>query len=128
MTLRIGEIVIDCSDPHRAAEFWGEALGYRVTDSDETGAVVAGSSSAPTLLFLLTADHKVRKNRLHFDVCPIDGTSRDDEVARLEAIGARRVDVGQSEVSWVVMEDPTGNEFCVMATVLPPEPAPFHSL
>jgi hypothetical protein len=42
-------------------------------------------------------------------------------VARLEALGATRVDVGQGDdVSWVVMADPEGNEFCVLAPY-PPE-------
>ena len=127
MTVRIGDIVIDCRDPRLAADFWCAALGYRITEIDDTGVAVAGASSAPTLLFSESNDRKSTKNRMHFDVCPIEGTTRDDEVARLEALGATRVDVGQTG-SWVVMADPDGNEFCVMSTVLPPEPAPFHHL
>ena len=128
MTVRIGDIVIDSTDPQLAAEFWCSALGYRITESDETGVAVAGDSSAPTLLFLASADPKHEKNRMHFDVCPTDGTTRDEEVARLEALGARRIDIGQTSGSWVVMADPDGNEFCVMNHVLPPEPKPFHHL
>jgi catechol 2,3-dioxygenase-like lactoylglutathione lyase family enzyme len=128
MTVRIGDIVIDCSNPRVAAEFWCAALGYRITETDETGIVVAGDSSAPTLLFLASGDHKLHKNRIHFDVCPIDAASRDEEVGRLEALGATRSEVGHSGASWVVMADPDGNEFCVMETVLPPEPQPFHHL
>jgi hypothetical protein len=56
---------------------------------------------------------KQMKNRLHLDL-RADGTSFDAEVDRLEALGARRVDVGQGEVSWVVMSDPDGNEFDVL--------------
>lgn len=89
---------------------------------------MAGDSSAPTILFLASTDLKVHKNRIHFDVCPTEGTTRDDEVARLESLGARRVDLGQASSSWVVMADTDGNEFCVMSTVLPPEPRPFHHL
>jgi predicted enzyme related to lactoylglutathione lyase len=126
MTARIGDIVIDCNDPRRVAEFWCAALGYRMTEFDDTGVAVAGHSSAPTLLFLTSADHKVHKNRIHFDICPVEGSTRDEEVARLETLGAVRVDIGQVGGSWVVMADPGGNEFCVMNTVLPPEPAPFH--
>jgi len=40
---------------------------------------------------------------------------QDAEVARLEALGARRIDVGQGERPWVVLADPEGNEFCVLA-------------
>jgi hypothetical protein len=128
VSLRIGDIVIDCQNPLVAAEFWCAALGYRVVGSDESGVAIAGHSSAPTLLFLVSGDVKLHKNRVHFDVCPIEGTSRDEEVERLEALGASRIDVGQGSATWVVMADPDGNEFCVMRTVLPPEPAPFHHI
>jgi hypothetical protein len=54
------------------------------------------------------------KNRLHLDL-RADGTSFDAEVDRLEALGARRVDVGQGpDVTWVVYADPEGNEFCLL--------------
>ena len=125
---RIGEFAIDCSDPVVAAEFWCAALGYRITDQDETGVAIAGDSSAPTVFLSATADEKRHKNRMHFDICPV-GTTQEEEVSRLVALGARPVDIGQGEdMSWVVMEDPVGNEFCVMRTVLPPEPEPFHHI
>jgi len=128
VTVRIGDIVIDCATPLPAAEFWCAALGYRITESDETGVAIAGDSSAPTLLFLMSDDPKPAKNRVHFDVCPTEGTTRDEEVTRLEGLGATRIDIGQTEGSWVVMADPVGNEFCVMSRVVPPEPRPFHHL
>jgi len=52
VTVRIGESVIDCSDPVAAAEFWCEALGYRITDQDHTGVAIAGDSAAPTILLI----------------------------------------------------------------------------
>ena len=110
MTVRIGDIAIDCRNPQVAAEFWCAALGYRITEVDDTGVAVAGDSSAPTLLFLASPDRKVHKNRLHFDVCPVEGTTRDEEVVRLGALGATHADVGQTGGSWVVMADPDGNE------------------
>lgn len=125
MVVRIGEIVVDSRDPGTAAAFWAAALGYRITESDETGVAVAGHPSSPTLLFLASTDVKRHKNRLHFDVCPTEGTTRDEEVERLEALGAVRVG-SPDGASWVVMADADGNEFCVMSTVLPPEPEPFH--
>jgi hypothetical protein len=56
---------------------------------------------------------------LHLDLRPKDQQA---EVARLEALGARRVDVGQDDVSWVVLADPDGNEFDVLKP-LPAEAA-----
>ncbi|HEY6788018.1 MAG TPA: VOC family protein, partial [Trebonia sp.] len=54
---------------------------------------------------------KVVKNRLHLDLRPVDQAA---EIARLEALGARRADISQGDVSWVVMRDPDGNEFDVL--------------
>jgi hypothetical protein len=71
---------------------------------------------APDLLFLRVPEGKVVKNRLHLDLRPDDQAA---EVARLEAFGARRVSVGQGEVSWAVMADPEGNEFDVLEPLRP---------
>ena len=65
----------------------------------------------PGLLFLSVPEGKTIKNRLHLDLRPAD---RDAEVARLEGLGASRVDIGQGEQTWVVLADPEGNEFCVL--------------
>lgn len=94
MTSRIGEFVIDCSDPVTAAQIWCEALGYRITDQDDTGVAIAGDSGAPTILLMAMSDTKAHKNRMHLDICPVD-TTQEDEVLRLEQLGARRVDIGR---------------------------------
>ena len=52
------------------------------------------------------------KNRLHIDLNPSDQQA---ELRRLTALGAARVDIGQGDAEWVVMADPEGNEFCVLA-------------
>jgi catechol 2,3-dioxygenase-like lactoylglutathione lyase family enzyme len=127
MASRIGEIIVDCSDPDLAARFWCAALGYRVTDREEAGVDIAGDSRVPTITFLASTDKKLHKNRLHLDIYPVD-TTQDAEIRRLEQLGAKRIDIGQGNASWVVMEDPVGNEFCVMSATLPPEPQPFHHL
>ena len=57
---------------------------------------------------------KTGKDRLHFDVAPPLGGDQQAEVERLLSLGATRVDIGQGEVSWVVMVDPDGHEFCVL--------------
>ena len=74
---------------------------------------------APDLLFLQVPEEKSGRSRLHLDLRPVDQAA---EVARLEGLGARRGDVGQGpEVSWVVLADPDGNEFCVLRAFRPAE-------
>lgn len=127
MTSRIGEMIIDCADPEASAAFWCGALGYRVFDRDETGVAIAGASSAPTILLIRAADPKREKTRIHFDLCPTEGDQA-TEVARLISLGATPADIGQGSThKWVVLTDPSGIEFCVMPTIVPPEPEPYHS-
>jgi hypothetical protein len=57
---------------------------------------------------------KTGKNRLHLDIAPPADGDQDAEVERLLVLGARRIDIGQGDVSWVVLTDPEGNEFCVL--------------
>jgi predicted enzyme related to lactoylglutathione lyase len=117
MGIRIQCLCIDAEDPAKIASFWQSALGWRRTFEKEDEVVLeppAGSPEdgvAPDLLFLKVPEGKAVKNRLHLDLRPEDQAA---EVARLEALGARRVSVGQGEVSWVVMADPEGNEFDVL--------------
>jgi len=117
MDIRIQCLCVDSADPRTIASFWQAALGWRRTyDSDDEVVLEPPEGSpedgvVPDLLFLKVREAKVVKNRLHLDLRPLD---QDAEVARLEALGARRVSVGQGEVSWVVMADPDGNEFDVL--------------
>lgn len=71
-------------------------------------------SGTGDLLFMKNPDKRIVKNRIHLDLRPDD---QDLEVSRLEALGAKRVEIGQSDdprTTWVVMEDPEGNLFCVL--------------
>ena len=114
------ELCIDCSDPQRLAEFWSEVLDYKITDSDEDSVELTGpEGSGPTLLFVKVPEKKRVKNRLHIDVNPRD-REQAEEVERILALGATHADVGQGpDVSWVVLADPEGNEFCVLRTRKP---------
>jgi len=125
MTLRIQCLCIDTTDPARLASFWQAVLGWRRTfEEDDEVALEPPAASredgvVPGLLFLRVPEDKAGKNRLHLDLRPEDQAT---EVARLEALGARRADVGQGpDVSWVVMADPDGNEFCVLRPLTPEE-------
>jgi hypothetical protein len=68
------------------------------------------------LVFVLVPEGKQLKNRLHLDLAPRADDDQAAEVARLERLGAKRVDVGQgTDKPWVVLADPEGNEFCVLS-------------
>jgi hypothetical protein len=123
MDIRIQCVVVDAHDCELLARFWSAALGWRITvETDEEWGIEppAGSPEvdvAPDILFVKVPDEKTVKNRLHLDLRPVDQQA---QVQRLVDLGARRADIGQPEdVSWVVMSDPEGNEFCVLAP-LPP--------
>jgi hypothetical protein len=110
---RIYTVTIDAHDPKLLARFWSEALGYHISyeNQDEVAIEPSAPDSAPAILFLVVPDQKVVKNRVHFDLAPDDQPA---EVDRLLKLGARKADIGQGDVSWVVMADPEGNEFCVL--------------
>ena len=105
-------LTIDCHDPRALARFWSAALGQPILyESDDEVIVGAGQHTYPGLCFELVPDAKTVKNRLHIDLNPDDQRA---EVERLMALGARRADIGQGDVPWVVLADPEGNEFCVL--------------
>jgi catechol 2,3-dioxygenase-like lactoylglutathione lyase family enzyme len=120
MACRFTELIIDCRDPRRVADFWASALGYEAIehhgggeDGERYVELRGPEGSGPSLVFLRVPEPKTLKNRLHIDVNATDGDQA-EEVERLLALGARRVDIGQGEQSWVVLADPEGNEFCVL--------------
>jgi len=125
MTSKFTELAIDCADPNGLARFWCSVLDYEVQDEGD-GIVTIGPPMLadgqnhlgpvpPTLTFAHVPEGKTVKNRLHLDVNPTD-REQDEEVSRLLDLGARHADVGQGpDVRWVVMADPEGNEFCVLA-------------
>jgi hypothetical protein len=128
MTSKLTEVAIDCADPAALAQFWCAVLDY-VVQGEEDGLVTIGSTQVPegrdrlgpvppTLTFARVPEGKTVKNRLHLDVNPTD-VEQEEEVRRLLGLGARLADLGQGDQSWVVMTDPAGNEFCVLATRCP---------
>jgi predicted enzyme related to lactoylglutathione lyase len=122
--LRVQAVNIDARDPAALAGFWRDALGWRITVVEDDEVVLeppAGSPEdgvVPDLLFAKVPETKTVKNRLHIDLRPENQAT---EVSRLEALGARRVSVGQGDVTWVVLADPEGNEFCVLRAYRPDE-------
>lgn len=112
-SIRIETITIDCADAAMVARFWIELLGYEVVPNHTASiAIRQPDGSGPILLFTWAGAERRSKNPMHLDLRP---THRDVAVSRAIALGARRVDVGQTgEESWVVLQDPEGNEFCIL--------------
>lgn len=112
----IAALVVDCADPRAMAAFWGEAVGWTVHEvSDDHARLRAAEGVGPYLEFLRTTPGgKTVWKRVHIDVLPNPVDDQAAEAARLESIGAKPADVGQGDVSWIVLADPEGNEFCVL--------------
>ena len=119
--MRLQCITVDAHDPRALAQFWAEVLGWKIGEGVNDIEVWIerelgdpNNTGFPDILFLKNSDVKNVKNRLHLDLRPDD---QDAEVRRLEKLGAKRIEIGQSadpDTSWVVMADPEGNEFCVL--------------
>ena len=112
-------ITIDCADPAALADFWSKVLDWKIGgEGDEVwiekDLKEGETTDAPDILFLRNSDKKTVKNRLHLDLRPDNQAA---EVDRLIALGAKKIEIGQSnyaDLTWVVMADPDGNEFCVL--------------
>jgi predicted enzyme related to lactoylglutathione lyase len=107
------QIIVNAHDPSALARFWAAVLEYQIL-LEEPDEVVIGrdENTYPGLVFVPVTDVKAGPNRLHIDLAPGD---LDAEVRRILALGARRADVGQpADVTWEVLADPEGNEFCVL--------------
>ena len=113
---RIAVVAVDATNPKVVADFWCEVLGWQVAEESDEGISIQPPDGAwPTIDVLPVPEGKTVKNRLHFDL-RADGVSTDVELERLLTLGARRVDVGQRpDVTWVVLADPEGNEFCLLS-------------
>jgi predicted enzyme related to lactoylglutathione lyase len=116
MPSRLAVIAIDAVDPEVVADFWCAVLGWTIVGREPGGITIGDREQTwPRIDVFAVPEGKTVKNRLHLDL-RADGVSTADELDRLIALGARRVDVGQPpDASWVVLADPEGNEFCLLA-------------
>ena len=129
MSLRWYSVVVDCRDVAAQSRWWAEALDWRIIyeAADEVVVVpphaldpardIPPLERGPGRILVSVPEGQALKNRLHIDLAPSPDAGQEAEVRRLEDRGARRVGIGQDpeQVSWVVMADPEGNEFCVLS-------------
>lgn len=128
MPLRWYTVVVETTDPARLGGWWAQALDWQTVHeaddevviiprwAEEIGQRLTFHQTPPGLVFVRVEHEKTTKNRLHIDLAPHTSDDRDAELARLEALGATRIDVGQGDKPWTVLADPDGNEFCVLAS------------
>ncbi len=109
------QVVVDAQDPLTLGRWWAAALGWAVVaEGAEEVEIQEHPGQTPGIVFVPVAERKTGKNRLHLDFRPQDQTA---EVERFVALGAIRVDIGQTvDLPWVVLADPEGNEFCVLSS------------
>ena len=130
MSLRWYSVVIDSHDIAAQARWWARVLNWQIIyEADDEVVIVPRHVTeeslrttpwdqvGPGLIFVPVPEGKTVKNRLHMDLAPQLDDDQGAMVDSLIATGATRVNVGQdeNEVSWVVLADPEGNEFCVLS-------------
>ena len=124
MTSRISHTTVDSHDAYAQSVWWAEVLGMAEDpqDPNEPGheeCMIFSADGRMRVLFIEVPEGKQVKNRLHFDLRPVDLT-REQEVERLFAHGATVVaDLRRPDGSgWFTLADPEGNEFCVLRSDL----------
>lgn len=131
MALRWYHTAVDAHDIAMLARWWADVLGWRIefedeyevnvvppeADDDPVDTLETWQARRPGLVFVPVPEGKTVKNRLHIDLAPHISQDRDAQLEDLLAKGAIRVDVGQDEdVTWTVLADPEGNEFCLLSS------------
>jgi hypothetical protein len=109
---RFKDLCLDANDPARLGEFWAAVLGL---DWDAKHEALTGPTPGHRIWINEVPEPHTVKNRVHLDVYARD-------LADLEALGARQVDIGQAGAEpWTVMADPEGGEFCAFLRAEVPE-------
>ena len=114
--IRIGSVVIRVDDLHRQRDFWSIALDYvpREPQADDFVLLRPRNGTGPNVSLDRVAASVQVPPRIHLDLYTED---QDAEVRRLETLGAKQVqwDKRPPDADYVIMEDPEGNRFCVIA-------------
>ena len=121
------------SDPDRPAgsppagfatwEAWADSMDMPAEARNLGRTIIDSAGRRPDIFFLAVPEDKVGKNRMHLDIKVSKGLPaervrdcQDMEAARLVAAGAtsrRRVEEADGG-SHLILQDPEGNEFCVI--------------
>jgi hypothetical protein len=113
----IAAVVVDCADPRAMARFWGEAVDWTLHEvTDDRAALRSAKGVGPYLEFIRTPGGKTAPDRVHIDLLPYPGDDSAAEAARLRALGATDLDLGQGDVPWTCLADPEAHEFCILGS------------
>ncbi len=107
---QLAGFIIDCQIDNldQAATFWSAALGLKAeSDPGSDDSIYRRLETEPgdMVIEVQKVDHP---SRVHLD---IETDNIESEVERLENLGARRIN---KISSWIVMEAPSGQRFCVV--------------
>jgi predicted enzyme related to lactoylglutathione lyase len=107
-----GEVGYD--GPKEVGYFWSKALGWPLVWDRNQETSIRSPRGGPKISWGGPKPES-EKNRSHFDIAPPVGGDQQAEVDRLISLGATRIAGGEGKVSRVVMADPDGSEFSVLA-------------
>ncbi|MGG8407194.1 VOC family protein [Streptomyces sp. 12297] len=120
MATRLVQIAMNARDDSAVGGFWAEVLGWGVSSEGpgvtniEPVGIAYPDPAAVFVDVLRVPEPKTVKNRVHIDLATTSAAHQAELVARVQALGATPVDIGQGDVPWTVLADPEGNEFCVL--------------
>ncbi|NYE94863.1 hypothetical protein FHU41_001084 [Psychromicrobium silvestre] len=112
----IAAVVVNCADPRAMARFWSEAMDWDLLEVNDDQARLRSAKGVGPYLEFLRVPVETVWNRVHLDLMPYSNHDQAAEAARLRALGAKDIDLGQGDVPWLCLADPEGNEFCVLAS------------
>lgn len=117
MTSQLFAICFHATRPSDLARFWSGVLGWELAPrSGRRRHDPAPDATGFRIRFLPSEEPKTVRNRAHFDLTSTSPEDQGQTVARALELGGKHVDVGQlPEEGHVVLADPDGNEFCVIA-------------
>jgi predicted enzyme related to lactoylglutathione lyase len=116
MTARLVALCVDGNDPLGLGRFWANALRWEIAgEPGDDIALVPTDGTTFRIVFRPVPEIKEGRNRIHLDVTTTSLDDQDESVSRLVELGARHIDIGQSQDEpHVVLADPEGNEFCLI--------------
>ena len=105
-------IVLDVNDLEGCTRFWSEVLGKEISFKVDKYCRIGGGEGPPSLLLQKVPEQHEHKNRAHID---LDVKDLEAAVQRVVDLGGTKLnEISEYGITWAVMADPDGNEFCLV--------------